>query len=98
MECEQYENYREKICDIIGKEEPIRIPDNGDFYIGNIITEIQSRMTGADMSLIGYDFMKTKWNPGKLPKYKIYEVIPFESNLCTFIMKGNEIKIMMSIL
>ena len=95
---EQYENYTEKICDIVGIEEPIRISDNGDFYIGNIITEIQSRMTGADMSLIGYDFMKTKWNPGKLPKYKIYEVIPFENNLCTFVMKGNEIKKMMSIL
>ncbi len=95
---EQYENYTEKICDIVGIEEPIRISDNGDFYIGNIITEVQRRMTGADMSLIGYDFMKTKWNPGKLPKYKIYEVIPFANNLCTFVMKGNEIKKMMSIL
>ena len=95
---EQYENYTEKICDIVGIEEPIRISDKGDFYIGNIITEVQRRMTGADMSLIGYDFMKTKWNPGKLPKYKIYEVIPFANNLCTFVMKGNEIKKMMSIL
>ena len=95
---EQYETYQEQICDIVGTEEILEISENGDFYIGNIITEIQRRITGADISLIGYDFMQTYWNPGKLPKYKISNLIPFKSNLCTFVMKGIEIKRMMNIL
>ena len=56
---EQFETYQEQICDIVGTEEILEISENGDFYIGNIITEIQRRITGADISLIGYDFMKT---------------------------------------
>jgi 2',3'-cyclic-nucleotide 2'-phosphodiesterase (5'-nucleotidase family) len=95
---EQFETYQEQICDIVGTEEILEISENGDFYIGNIITEIQRRITGADVSLIGYDFMKTYWNPGKLPKYKISNLIPFKSNLCTFVMKGIDIKRMMNIL
>ena len=95
---EQFETYQEQICDIVGTEEILEISENGDFYIGNIITEIQRRITGADISLIGYDFMKTYWNPGKLPKYKISNLIPFKSNLCTFVMKGIDIKRMMNIL
>jgi 2',3'-cyclic-nucleotide 2'-phosphodiesterase (5'-nucleotidase family) len=95
---EQFETYQEQICDIVGTEEILEISENGDFYIGNIITEIQKRITGADISLIGYDFMKTYWNPGKLPKYKISNLIPFKSNLCTFVMKGIDIKRMMNIL
>jgi 2',3'-cyclic-nucleotide 2'-phosphodiesterase (5'-nucleotidase family) len=95
---EQFETYQEQICDIVGTEDILEISENGDFYIGNIITEIQRRITGADISLIGYDFMKTYWNPGKLPKYKISNLIPFKSNLCTFMMKGIDIKRMMNIL
>ena len=95
---EQFETYQEQICDIVGTEDILEISENGDFYIGNIITEIQRRITGADISLIGYDFMKTYWNPGKLPKYKISNLIPFKSNLCTFVMKGIDIKRMMNIL
>ena len=93
-----YETYTEQICEIIGIEEPMKIYENGDFYIGNIITDIQTRMTGANISLIGHDNLKTYWNPGKLPKYKISELIPFKSNLCTFSMNGKEIKKMMNIL
>ena len=95
---EQYEVYQEQICDIKGTEDIIKISENGDFYIGNIITEVQSRITGAEISLISHDILKTYWNTGKLPKYKITDLIPFKSNLCTFVMKGKEIKKMMSIL
>ena len=95
---EQYETYRKQICEIIGTEEFLKVSENGDFPIGNIITEIQGRITGADISLIGYDILKTYWNPGKLPKYKISNLIPFKNNLCTFVMKGKEIKKMMGIL
>ena len=94
----EYEAYQEQICEIIGTEEILKISQNGDFCIGNIITEIQGRMTGANISIFGHDILKTYWNPGKLPKYKISDLIPLKSNLCTFIMNGKEIKKMMSIL
>ena len=95
---EKYESYRKQICEIIGTEEFLKVSGNGDFPIGNIITEIQGRITGADISLIGYDILKAYWNPGKLLKYKISNLIPFKNNLCTFVMNGKEIKKMMGIL
>ena len=94
----EYKTYQEQICEIIGTEEILKISENGDFFIGNIITEIQGRMTGANISIFGHDNLKTYWNPGKLPKYKISDLIPLKSNLCTFVMNGKEIKKMMSIL
>ena len=93
-----YETYREQVCELVGTEELMKISENGDFLIGNIITEIQGRMTGANISIIGHDNLKTYWNPGKLPKYKISDLLPLKSNLCTFVMNGKEIKKMMSIL
>lgn len=95
---EKYEEYREKVCDIIGTEEKLIVSDDGDNYIGNIITDIQSRITGADISITSIDNLKTSWNPGKLPKYKISDLMPVKSDLCTFVMNGNEVKKMMSIL
>ena len=93
-----YQNYNEKICEITGTEELLQVSENGDFCLGNIITDIQTRMTGAHVSIFSHDNLKTYWNPGKLPKYKINDLIPIKSNLCTFTMTGKEIKKMMSIL
>jgi len=95
---EKFEVYREKICDIIGTEEKMTTSENGDFYIGNIISEIQGRITGADISILGNENLQSYWNPGKLLKYKIKNLIPIESNLCTFVMTGSEVKKMMNIL
>ena len=95
---EKYKIYQEQICEITGTEEPLKVSENGDFLIGNVISEIQSRMTEAQISIVGHDYMKTYWNPGMLPRYKISDLIPFKSNLCTFIMTGKELKKMMSIL
>jgi 2',3'-cyclic-nucleotide 2'-phosphodiesterase (5'-nucleotidase family) len=95
---EKYEGYKSQICEITGTEDFLKISDNGDFYIGNIISEIQGRITGSDISIIGYDIFKSYWNPGKLPKYKITDLIPLKSNLCTFVMNGKEVKKMMGIL
>jgi 2',3'-cyclic-nucleotide 2'-phosphodiesterase (5'-nucleotidase family) len=92
---EKYEGYKSQICEITGTEDFLKISDNGDFYIGNIISEIQGRITGSDISIIGYDIFKSYWNPGKLPKYKITDLIPLKSNLCTFVMNGKEVKKMM---
>ena len=93
-----YDKYNEQICEITGTEELLKVSENGDFYLGNIVTDIQTRMTGANVSIFSHDILKTYWNPGKLPKYKIRDLITIKSNLCTFTMTGKEIKRMMGFL
>ena len=93
-----WEYYKEKICDIVGTEEILGVENNGDFYIGNILTEIQNRMTGSQISIFDAKLLSDTWNPGKLPKYKISSLITTQSKLCSFSMKGKELLKMMSIL
>ena len=93
-----WEYYKEKICDIVGTEEILSIENNGDFYIGNILTEIQNRMTGSQISIFDAKLLSDTWNPGKLPKYKISSLITTQSKLCSFSMNGKELLKMMSIL
>ena len=93
-----WEYYKVKICDIVGTEEILNIENNGDFYIGNILTEIQNRMTGSQISIFDAKLLSDTWNPGKLPKYKINSLITTQSKLCSFSMKGKELLKMMSIL
>ena len=93
-----WEYYKVKICDIVGTEEILNIENNGDFYIGNILTEIQNRMTGSQISIFDAKLLSDTWNPGKLPKYKISSLITTKSKLCSFSMKGKELLKMMSIL
>ena len=93
-----WEYYKVKICDIVGTEEILNIENNGDFYIGNILTEIQNRMTGSQISIFDAKLLSDTWNPGKLPKYKISSLITTQSKLCSFSMNGKELLKMMSIL
>ena len=89
---------QEKICEIKGTDEILTLENNGDFYLGNILTEIQSRITGSEISVFNTKLLSDTWNPGQLPKYKINSLINFKSNLCTFTMNGNELIKMMSLL
>jgi 2',3'-cyclic-nucleotide 2'-phosphodiesterase (5'-nucleotidase family) len=93
-----WEHYKVKICDIVGTEEILNIENNGDFYIGNILTEIQNRMTGSQISIFDAKLLSDTWNPGTLHKYKISSLITTHSKLCLFSMKGKELLKMMSIL
>ena len=93
-----WEPYKEKICNIIGTDDILTIDNNGDFYLGNILTEIQTRLTGSQISIFNTKLLTDTWNPGSLPKYKISSLITFKSKLCTFSMTGNEVIKMMSIL
>ena len=93
-----WEPNKEIICEIKGTDDILNIENNGDFYLGNILTEIETRMTGAEISLFNTKLLSDTWNPGFLPKYKINSLINIKSKLCTFSMNGNEIIRMMSIL
>ena len=94
----KWEPYKEKICEIVGTDDILKIETNGDFYLGNILTEIQNRMTGAQISVLDAKLLSDTWNPGKLPKYKISNMLPSNNKLCTFSMKGKDLLKMMSIL
>ena len=93
-----WEPYKKKICDITGTDEVIKVEKSGDSYLGNILTEIQNRMTGAQISVFNMNLLTDDWNPGSLFKYKITSSINLNSKLCTFTMTGKEVIKMMSIL
>ena len=74
-----WEPNKEIICEIKGTDDILNIENNGDFYLGNIFTEIEARMTGADISLFNTKLLSDTWNPGFLPKYKINSLINIKS-------------------
>ena len=89
---EQYYEYSEPICKIIGTDETLLRFSNGSFYLGNIMTDIQRKYTGSRISIVSYRGLRTEWNPGTLPKYKIYDLLPFSNTLCSLTMTGKEFK------
>ena len=93
-----WEPYKKKICDIIGTDEVIKVEKSGDSYLGNILTEIQNRMTGSQISVFNMNLLTDNWNPGSLFKYKITSSINFNSKICSFTMTGKEVLKMMSII
>jgi len=93
-----YNDLNEKICTIVGTDEPLTVVNNGSFYVGNIIADIQNVVTGSEISVVSYGNLRATWNPGKLPRYKIQDMLPFGNNFCSFIMNGKEIKRMMKII
>ena len=90
--------YNEKVCSIIGTDEVLGIELNGSFYLGNIFADMQMVVTGADISIAAYGSLRTQWNPGRLPRYKLLDLLPFKNNICSFVMNGTEVKKMMKIL
>ena len=95
---EIYNVYNEKICNIIGTDDTMTIVNNGSFYIGNLMADIQNVITGSEISIVSYGNLRTTWNPGKLPRYKLQDMLPFGNYFCSFTMNGNELKKAMKIL
>ena len=59
---------------------------------------MQSLVTGADISIVSYGNLRAEWNPGRIPRYKVQDLLPFGNHLCTFTMTGEEIKRTMRII
>ena len=95
---EIYNKYTEKICSVIGTESTLTIEKNGSFYLGNVMADMDRLITGADISIISYGNLRTVWTPGKIPRYKVEDLLPFGNDLCSFTMNGKEIKKMMKII
>ena len=93
-----YKNYSEKICSIIGTENILTIETNGNFYIGNLIVDIHNNILGTDISIYSYGNLRNELYPGKIDSFKIKDIIPYLSNVCTFTMNGNEIIKMIKII
>ena len=95
---EIYNVYNEKICNIIGTDDAMTVLANGSFYVGNLMADVQNVITGSEISIVSYGNLRTTWNPGKLPRYKLQDMLPYGNNICSFTMKGNELKKAMKIL
>lgn len=93
-----YNAYKEKISTIIGTENTLKVEKNGNCYIGNIMADIQSSVTGAEISIVSYGNLRGELNPGKVPYYKIKDLLPYKTRICSFRMKGSEVKKMMKII
>ena len=95
---EIYNVYNEKICNIIGTDDAMIVVANGSFYVGNLMADVQNVITGSEISIVSYGNLRTTWNPGKLPRYKLQDMLPYGNNICSFTMNGNELKKAMKIL
>ena len=62
------------------------------------MADMDRLITGADISIISYGNLRTVWTPGKIPRYKVEDLLPFGNDLCSFTMNGEEIKKMMKII
>ena len=95
---EKYKEYNTSICTLTGVEDTLTVEKNGSFYLGNFITDFYKFITGADISLASYGCLRSFWYPGKIRKYNIKDLLPYNNYLCTFKMKGYEVKKMMKII
>ena len=93
-----YNQYNEKLCSLIGTEDVLNIYKNGSFYLGNIMADMMRIVTGANISIVSYGTLRTSWNPGRIPRFKVQDLLPYGNSLCTFQMNGEEVKRMMKIL
>lgn len=66
--------------------------------IGNLETDAIRIKTKADFSIINNGAFRTIWYPGKIYLKDIYDMNPFQSNIVTFEMNGEEIYKAMNIL
>ena len=62
------------------------------------MADIQSSVTGAEISIVSYGNLRGELNPGKVPYYKIKDLLPYKTRICSFRMKGYEVKKMMKII
>ena len=95
---QNYSVYNEKVCSVIGTEDVLNIYMNGSFYLGNMMVDMQRMVTGADIAITSYGILRSPWNPGRIPKYKVKDLLPFSNFICSFKMNGDEVKKMMKIL
>ena len=95
---EKYKEYNTSICTLTGVEDTLTVEKNGSFYLGNFITDFYKFITGADISIASYGCLRAFWYPGKIRKYNIKDLLPYNNLLCSFKMKGYEVKKMMKII
>ena len=95
---EKYKEYNASICTLTGIEDTLTVEKNGSFYLGNFITDFFRFISGADISIVSYGCLRAFWYPGKIRKYNVKDLLPYNNLLCTFKMKGYEVKKMMRII
>ena len=64
---------------------------SGDNTLHNIIVDSFKWITKADVALVHVDGLRTKWNPGEITTIDLYNMFPFNNDICTFEMTGAEL-------
>ena len=82
----------EKVVKIIGFKEKLKIKNNGDCILGNLMMDIIRNITNSDVSIANLGMFQKDLSPGYLSIFDFIKLIPHEYYLCTTSIKGKEIK------
>ena len=82
----------EKIVEIIGFNENLKIKKNGDCLLGNLIMDVIRNITKTDFSIANFKMIQNQLSPGYLTIFDFMKLIPHQYYLCTTIIKGSAIK------
>ena len=82
----------EKIVNIKGFTEKLKIQKNGDCPLGNLMMDVIRNITKTDLSIVNSRMFQSYLAPGYLTIFDFIKLIPHEYYLCTTSIKGKEIK------
>jgi 2',3'-cyclic-nucleotide 2'-phosphodiesterase (5'-nucleotidase family) len=90
---EQYQKYvTQVLCYLKGKFEK---SINKEYALGNFFTDFLRDVTGADVGIYNSGGFRTVWNEGNISVANVMEMSPFENNIVSFSMTGDELLIML---
>lgn len=93
---ETAEKYREMVLAYV--ESDMRIEAYEESALGDFISDAVAKATNTDLGLINRGMLRINWPLGNLTYYQLYETIPFDDDVSTFEITGEEIWKVMSFL
>ena len=91
----EMKKYKKFICN---NKDAILERSKDESVVGNLETDAIRIKTKADFGLINNGAFRTVWYPGKIYLKDLYDMNPFQSNIVTFEMSGEEIYKTMNVL
>ena len=86
---DEYQNYVKQIlCYLKGTFEKDNYKEHA---LGNFFTDFIRDVTGADVSIYNGGGFRTIWKEGNISVANVFEMSPFDNNIVTFSMTGEEL-------
>ena len=86
---DEYQNYVKQIlCYLKGTFEK---KNEEEHALGNFFTDFIRDVTGADVSIYNGGGFRTIWKEGNISVANVFEMSPFDNNIVTFSMTGEEL-------